>query len=295
VRPADVKAPVNAVDDTSASSTVRLDSAAMRHFVTAIRGDASAYETAGVAHPLAVAAMSMPLLAAVVEHAAPSVGWDEVLHAEQQLEVSRALAADEEIDLTATWLPPRPYGTRAALAIDVTVHDGDGLRAMQCRSILALPGGVASGAPWVRAPRPRPGTRIERRSTTVDAALVQQYADASGDRNPIHLHDDAARAAGFDRPIAHGMLVAGLAWSLCAEIIEGSEPNAVRAMHLRFVRPVMVDDTVEFEVRRGTTPSDLVVNGRTDRGTVIKSGVFCPGRPSQVDTASGMVSVDNTN
>ncbi len=35
------------------------------------------------------------------------------------------------------------------------------------------------------------------------------YADASGDHNPIHLNDDAARMAGLDGVIAHGMLSMG--------------------------------------------------------------------------------------
>ena len=36
------------------------------------------------------------------------------------------------------------------------------------------------------------------------------FAAASGDPNPIHLDRDAARAAGLDDVIAHGMLV--MAW-----------------------------------------------------------------------------------
>ncbi len=35
------------------------------------------------------------------------------------------------------------------------------------------------------------------------------YAEASGDHNPIHLNDDAARMAGLDGVIAHGMLSMG--------------------------------------------------------------------------------------
>jgi acyl dehydratase len=35
------------------------------------------------------------------------------------------------------------------------------------------------------------------------------YADASGDHNLIHLNDDAARMAGLDGVIAHGMLSMG--------------------------------------------------------------------------------------
>jgi acyl dehydratase len=39
--------------------------------------------------------------------------------------------------------------------------------------------------------------------TAIDLAL---FAAASGDHNPLHLDADVARAAGFDRPLVHGML-----------------------------------------------------------------------------------------
>jgi acyl dehydratase len=35
---------------------------------------------------------------------------------------------------------------------------------------------------------------------------LQNYAEASGDNNPIHLDDNFAREAGFPSVIAHGML-----------------------------------------------------------------------------------------
>lgn len=41
---------------------------------------------------------------------------------------------------------------------------------------------------------------------------IARYAEASGDRNPIHLRDEAARAAGLPGIIQHGMLtMAGVA------------------------------------------------------------------------------------
>ncbi|RJQ65562.1 MAG: hypothetical protein C4519_27810 [Desulfobacteraceae bacterium] len=39
---------------------------------------------------------------------------------------------------------------------------------------------------------------------------IWQYAKASGDSNPIHIDDSAAKNAGLDGTIAHGMLVMGL-------------------------------------------------------------------------------------
>jgi acyl dehydratase len=40
---------------------------------------------------------------------------------------------------------------------------------------------------------------------------IQRYAEASGDRNPIHLDESFARAAGLPGVIAHGMLTMAFA------------------------------------------------------------------------------------
>jgi len=52
-----------------------------------------------------------------------------------------------------------------------------------------------------------PGASVAQSdSPTLDAAMLQAYAEASGDLNPLHLDPDFARQAGFDDVIAHGML-----------------------------------------------------------------------------------------
>jgi acyl dehydratase len=44
----------------------------------------------------------------------------------------------------------------------------------------------------------------------VTAAMLRDYAAASGDSNPIHLDEEAAKGAGLPGIIAHGMVVS--AW-----------------------------------------------------------------------------------
>ncbi|MBC7712236.1 MAG: MaoC family dehydratase N-terminal domain-containing protein, partial [Rhizobacter sp.] len=43
---------------------------------------------------------------------------------------------------------------------------------------------------------------------TITAAHIQKFADFSGDFNPVHFDDEAARAQGFKGRIAHGMVAA---------------------------------------------------------------------------------------
>jgi acyl dehydratase len=71
----------------------------------------------------------------------------------------------------------------------------------------------------------------------VTRELVRRYAELSGDHNPIHLSPDAARAAGFDDLIAHGMLT----FALVAHHLAGTVGEmAPTELQLRFSRPLTV-------------------------------------------------------
>jgi len=88
----------------------------------------------------------------------------------------------------------------------------------------------------------RVGDELAASSRVVAREDVRAYAEASGDRNPLHLDDDIARAAGFDRAIAHGMLTMGhLASALVAWAGEGA---AIARLRVQFRAPVLVDETI---------------------------------------------------
>jgi acyl dehydratase len=94
-------------------------------------------------------------------------------------------------------------------------------------------------------------------------ADLVRYAGASGDFNPIHWSERAARDAGLPDVIAHGMLTMALASRLVTTW--AGDPGAVVDCTVRFTRPVVVpDDTggalVEFSGK---------VTKRRDDGTVV--------------------------
>lgn len=79
--------------------------------------------------------------------------------------------------------------------------------------------------------------------TAVDLAL---YAAASGDHNPLHLDMDVARAAGFEKPLVHGMLTMAFAGRLLTETFG---LLALQSLATRFVGAAKLGDTI---VLRGT-------------------------------------------
>ena len=74
--------------------------------------------------------------------------------------------------------------------------------------------------------------------SAVDLAL---YAAASGDLNPLHLDAEVARAAGFERPIAHGMRTMACAGRLFTTRFG---PTALRALETRFVGTAKLGDSL---------------------------------------------------
>ena len=80
---------------------------------------------------------------------------------------------------------------------------------------------------------------------TFTAEEIQRYAEASGDRNPIHLDADFARSVGLPGVIAHGMLQMGILANLAVAAAQGN-PGRLRRLSVRFSGMVEPGDEVVF-------------------------------------------------
>ena len=72
----------------------------------------------------------------------------------------------------------------------------------------------------------------------LDRALLKQYADASGDQNPIHQNEEFAVSVGLPNVIAHGMLTMALVAKYVSDFAGGSA--RVLEYSARFTKPVIV-------------------------------------------------------
>lgn len=102
-------------------------------------------------------------------------------------------------------------------------------------------------------------------TVTFTRELIAAYAQASGDRNPIHLDDEAARAAGLPGVIAHGMLQMGLAGRVAAQAAGGH--RRLRRLSCRFAAMVRPGDTVTFRARR--TDGRIELSAVDQRGRAV--------------------------
>jgi hypothetical protein len=181
-----------------------------------------------LAFPLAMALMSRP------DFPLPLVG---LVHVANRIEVHLPVHADEclELRVHAEDLRPHDRGRQVDLVAEVRVSDEP---VWIGRSTYLHRQGKASGighsGQKADAPAPTAIWRVDRR-------VGPDYADVSGDRNPIHTSRLGARLFGFSGPIAHGMWSKGR----CLAALEGRLPEAY-SVEVAFKLPILLPATVGF-------------------------------------------------
>jgi acyl dehydratase len=104
---------------------------------------------------------------------------------------------------------------------------------------------------------------MSARAVTFTREQIAAYAEASGDRNPIHLDDDFAKTVGLPGVIAHGLLQMGLMATVAAEAAGG--PHRLRRLYCRFNGMVVPGDTVTFTAEPAA-PGKLELRAVNQRG-----------------------------
>jgi Acyl dehydratase len=84
-------------------------------------------------------------------------------------------------------------------------------------------------------------------SRTISDDDIRAFAEATGDRNPLHLDEEFAKQTRFGRRIAHGMLSASLISAVIASELPG-QGGIYLGQTLHFVAPVFPGDTVTARV-----------------------------------------------
>ena len=72
---------------------------------------------------------------------------------------------------------------------------------------------------------------------------VRQFADLSGDNNPLHVDEEYAEKGRFGRCVVHGILVSGLISKVLGTQLPG-KGSIYLEQNLSFRKPVYVGDTV---------------------------------------------------
>ncbi len=112
-------------------------------------------------------------------------------------------------------------------------------------------GFAAAGQPSDSAPPPRaatPDTSPDfacELKTRPESALIYRL---SGDANPAHADPAVAKAAGFERPILHGLCSFGVSGLARLKTLCGWSPARLKGIGCRFSSPVVPDETLRVQM-----------------------------------------------
>jgi acyl dehydratase len=179
------------------------------------------------------------------------IGGDRVklLHSSQRLELIKPFPAEGLMRTTGHVLGIWDLRIGALANIETRTMIGSELHARCIWTILLRGEGGFAGerAPSLlrtRAPKDAaPNFSAEWRTQDTQALLYR----LTGDVNPIHSSPEVARAAGFDRPILHGLCSLGFAARVALRALVGDDPNRFRALEVRFTNPVLPGQTLRVD------------------------------------------------
>lgn len=112
----------------------------------------------------------------------------------------------------------------------------------------------------------------------ISQEVIDRYAGASGDFNPLHVDPERGKTTPFGSTVAHGMLLLGYISELLT-LSFGSHWASTGSLDLRFRRPARPGDTAivsgrvtGVEEREGGARVRLAVNCRLGDGTTAALG-----------------------
>jgi acyl dehydratase len=117
---------------------------------------------------------------------------------------------------------------------------------------------------------------VAERSRKVTSADIERFTEISGDRNPLHYDEAAARASRFGEIVVQGGVTSAILNALVAEDLPG--PGTVfLEVNWKFLAPVRPGDTITgrveiTDVREDKPITKLTTRVTRDDGTVVLDG-----------------------
>ena len=218
---------------------VRIDSAAAQRYAVMCGFDPAAGLPVTYPHVLAT-----PLHLKIFAQQAFALRPMGLIHLSNVIESPGVLEPGRRLDVTVSACNYRP--TDAGLAFDMATDlraDGESLWRETCVFMARWPETVERKGS--RPPRPPKAPKDSAILAEIDVSLgtAWAYARVSGDFNPIHLNDRAARFFGLKSAIGHGM------WSLARSLAQAPRPPIPRGARIetQFLTPVQLPARVAIK------------------------------------------------
>lgn len=204
----------------------------------------------------------LPTLAAVlgypgfwVRNLDTGIDWVRIVNGEQSIRLHRRLSAtgtvigrskileivDKGTGKGALVYTEREVSDKASGTLIATVN-----QTTFCRADGGFGGPKRESPPVHPVPERKPDVVCDL-PTRPEMALIYRL---SADRNPLHVDPAVAKAAGFERPILHGLATFGVVGHALLKSVCGYDPARLKSFGGRFSAPVFPGETIRTEMWR---------------------------------------------
>ncbi|MEY2404327.1 MAG: hypothetical protein QOD38_1878, partial [Acidimicrobiaceae bacterium] len=205
------------------------------------------------------------------------INWTMLVHGEQAIELHKPIPVEGTVRSVTTVTGIYDKGSGAVLATEtesVDASSGEPLFTTRSAAFIRGAGGWG-GDRGPTGPRPtapeREPDHVVKYQTGIDQALIYRL---SGDRNPLHSDPSFAAAAGFDRPILHGLCTYGFTGRALLNALCDKDPARFKSMEARFTSPVFPGDELTISIWR-TGDGEAVFQTRRPGDVVVVDNGLC--------------------
>jgi acyl dehydratase len=181
------------------------------------------------------------------------IDWVKLLHGEHRMTFHSPVlpAASVRSKTRVSRVVDKGAGKGALVVTTRDISDaasGAPLATVEHVSFCRADGGFGKGdeplAPLPPTPDRAPDKVLLMPSLPQSALLYR----LNGDLNPIHVFPSMARAAGFDRPILHGLCTYGIAVRALLQAFCPAAPHNLKSIAVRFSAPIFPGETLRVEM-----------------------------------------------
>lgn len=221
---------------------------AIQNYATACNDDNPRYfDPAGpggiVAPPMfAVVATWLPLISALTD---PELHADllRLLHTGQEMDFLAPIRPGDRITATATiaTIANAPGGESLTVELGATKPSGTVVNRTRFTALIRGRRTAEARDPAAASDRGAPLAVVRQ---TIDRDQTFRYAEASGDRNPIHVDETVAKMAGLPGIIVHGLCTMAFVSRVVIDQACAGDPLRLKHLALNFSRPVFPGDAI---------------------------------------------------
>jgi acyl dehydratase len=229
-------------------------------------------QVASLVYPVVI---GLPMTVAVASD--PELGVDNplmILHGEQEMIFHRPMTPGETLTFTPMLTSVEDKGKGATYVTNVVAVDADGNTVSEQLSTIFVRG-AGSGEERPKGESPAPPTRygeVAHFTSHVDEDMPKEYAEASGDHNPIHVDPNVAMAVGLPGVINHGLGTLSIVSGGLVDSVADGDPTKVTRLQVRFTDMVIPGSDLATTVWQSDGDAFVFETTRPD-GNVVMVGL----------------------